>query len=106
MIIKVRFDGDNHIIANLDNVAVLPNLFGGTRQISMTRTDTVWLANNHFDVDGPIKFQSAQVQALETRSSLDEDDEEWNEVYRRIDPWSYERDRTVEAIIEELINAN
>lgn len=47
-------------------------------------------------------FQSAYVEKIETRSSLDEDNEKWQPVWERTASWSYEGDHKVEKALVTL----
>jgi hypothetical protein len=104
MIIAFLFLGDGQIQADASGVTVLPNRFGGVRTIEVTNPDMIWTGHFHLAgyKDCKLTFQSADVMGIRSRSSLDEDDEPWEDVWEAEESWTYERSRAVENITEEL----
>lgn len=69
-----------HVIAS--RLEVLPNAFGGLRSLRVGKLDTFWtgIDHLHFSGDSVFDVQLSEVKSIYRRSSLDEDDEPWEQL--------------------------
>ena len=101
MVVKFRFIGSEIIDADVDDITVPVNPHGGSRNVEISKVLMFWTGSAH--VYGSIGFQISALESIETRSSLDEDDEPWVLDWDRDGPWSYAGDDEAAAILEDII---
>ena len=96
MVYKFYCKPENHIVCS--EFTVQRSIWHGTGEITFTNIDTLWFGNTHLWTPS-VSLQSSEVQQVYTRSSLDEDDEEWLLLWERNGPWSYEGDHELELLL-------
>jgi len=75
----------------------------GVASIECEIIDSFWTGKMHVNIQGTIVVQISNISQISSRSSLDEDDEEWKVLFRRErKPFSYEYERELENLIKTL----
>lgn len=95
MYIKLRLTDNNIIDAAVKDIKVTQSKWNGTGTITVRNADMLWLGNIHF-WSPEITFQTDCVCTVETRSTLNEDDEPWALFWDRIRAWCYDDDHDIE----------
>lgn len=70
----------------------------GSGKIELSHLDEIWAGDMHFYADS-IRVQSSDIRRVETRSSRNEDDEEWKLLWQRDKPWCYEDDWELQNVL-------
>jgi hypothetical protein len=99
MIVKLFLENGGFIIGSKWDVP--PNPAGGSRMIYVTDVDDIWTGSVHLWAS-EVGVQTSVVEMLETRSSLNEDDEPWHRAWTREGCWSYEQDHALAHLLEML----
>lgn len=106
MIYKVFISGDGIIMAS--RLTVLPNLAGGIRSIRLQGIDTCWTGFTHLHIQGTIDIRISDLHhSIDTRSSLDESDEEWQTLVTidRHGLWTYKYWGDLANELESLVKS-
>jgi hypothetical protein len=99
MVAKIRL-GSAILDGCVKDMQLFINKWGGTRTLRVGKPDMVWTGKIHlFAHDSHVDCQVSDISSIETRSSHDEDDEEWVTAYVGDQPWSYERDKAVADVL-------
>lgn len=92
----VNFGNDGRAVCK--KLEAIPSPWGGSGDVKLTLIYSLFIGGCLIQAD-PISIQSSQITAVSSRSTLDEDDEPWQELWFRDGGWSYAGDHALEQII-------
>lgn len=104
MIVKFQC-GQTILYSKKNDFKIIPA--AGVGNLKFLPCDSIWTGYCHlspdFDTTTTLSVHVSNITSIKTRSSLDEDDEEWKILFQREDrPFSYEYENDLENLITEI----